>query len=232
MSYAEIVRISILLPGMLCVGMGCGDAFVPGTTGQGGSGGGGATVGSGGASGDPIGCADGERELFVDEAASPNVAGCSGGFDVPGVTTAESKALGCGRDGGDDGGNKDGVGCSVADLCAEGWHVCQSLDEIDVAGCPNDGNEDPAFFVTRVSTAPGAVSCSASGNDNLVGCGVGVGQAPSPADSCSPLDSVLIFSLCDTELDAWDCGANADLEVDVVTKPKKDEGGALCCRDA
>lgn len=216
---------------VLCATLGCGEGFTPA-----GSGGGGgatpATSGPGGAAtGDPVGCADGERELFGDQAASPNVAGCAGAFDVPGVTTAPSKALGCARGAGDDGDNADGEGCSVADLCAEGWHVCQALSEIDVPGCASDAASDPAFFVTRISTAPGAPTCMANGNDNLVGCGVNVGQPPMPPDSCAPLNAVLIFSLCDMELDAWSCGTAMDVEAEVVTKTKKDEGGALCCRD-
>lgn len=206
--------------------LGCGDAFETADTGGGGSG---AFQGEGGSASDPIGCADGKRELFNDEVASPTVAGCSGAFDVPGVTTLASMAPSCGREAGDDGNNRDGVGCSVADLCAVGWHVCERSAEVSACSIDTAG---PAFFVTRVSTTDGSLMCTQGGSDNLVGCGIDVGQPPDPADSCGALNTVLIFSKCDSELPAWWCGASTDVEAEVVTKSGRDEGGALCCRDA
>ncbi len=213
---------------ILCAPLGCGDSFESapgggGSTGTGGSG--------GGATSDPVGCADGKRELFKNEESSPNVAGCAGAFDVAGVTTSPSKSPSCARGAGDDGSNADGVGCSVADLCAVGWHVCASVAELDAAACADDG-DSPSFFVTRLSTTTGSLTCAAGASDNLVGCGAGVGQAPDAGGSCGFLNTVLIFSRCDSELAAWDCGTSTDLEAEVVTKSAPDEGGALCCRDS
>jgi hypothetical protein len=184
----------------------------------------------GGVAGDPIGCADGERELFRKEKESPNVAGCAGAFDVAGVTTSPSKSPSCGRGAGDDGDNLMGVGCAVADLCAAGWHVCESAEELDVSACADD-DSGPTFYVTRLSTVTGSLACGAGASDNLVGCGVGAGQSPMSGGTCGPLDTVLIFSQCDMELASWECGTSTDVEAEVVTKVDSDEGGALCCRD-
>ena len=218
------VRPSILIAMLLCVG--CGDSF------ESAAGGGGATAtgAGGGPTGDPIGCADGKRELFKKESDAPNVAGCAGAFDIAGVTTSASRNPSCGRGAGNDGDNADGTGCSVADLCAEGWHVCDNPNEVDVSACADDDSA-PSFYVTRLSTVMGSLMCGAGASDNLVGCGAGVGQPPAAGGSCGPLNSVLIFSQCDTELGSWECGTATDVEAEVVTKTDSDEGGALCCRD-
>ena len=104
--YADVVRRSILSAMLLCGAFGCGDSFESAAGDGGGVGTGGA---GGGAAGDPIGCADGERELFRKETESPNVAGCAGAFDVAGVTTSPSKNPSCGRGAGDDGDNQTGI---------------------------------------------------------------------------------------------------------------------------
>jgi hypothetical protein len=117
------------------------------------------------------GCADGTREGFVDLNANPNIAGCSGGWSVPGimitnpgtapacpgVMTHDTVTPACGRMGGDDGLNPTGTGCNVADLCAAGWHVCATSADIDSHspdGCNGsvlDG-DPPLFFASRQSS--------------------------------------------------------------------------------
>jgi hypothetical protein len=63
-----------------------------------------------------IGCADGQREAFVDDASHPGIAGCLAAW--PGTPSLRSAPTGaaCGDDGGE---------CaSPGDACAPGWHVC------------------------------------------------------------------------------------------------------------
>src|SRR5262245_43793563 len=100
-----------------------------------------------------VGCADGTREAYVDEQAFPDVAGCSGGFQVPGVTTPESQAPQCDRMAGNDGSNAVGSGCSVADLCAEGWRVCESADDLGMSSstgrCPGPEESERPIVAFR-----------------------------------------------------------------------------------
>jgi hypothetical protein len=65
-----------------------------------------------------IGCADGQREAFVDRASYPKIAGCLATW--PGAMSLRAPRAGkpCGDD---------AVGCvSPGDACAPGWHVCAS----------------------------------------------------------------------------------------------------------
>ena len=117
------------------------------------------------------GCADGQREGFLDDQKFPDIAGCSGGWSIPGVmpfnpgvapacpsfATHDTVTPACNRGGGDDGANPSGAGCCVADLCEAGWHVCNGA--ADVAGHSPSGcsgvtlSGDPSmFFVTRQSS--------------------------------------------------------------------------------
>lgn len=174
-----------------------------------------------------IGCADGEREGFVDVAAEPNIAGCSGGFAVAGLLA--DAAPSCDRGGGDDGGTPDGAGCGATDLCGAGWHVCLTPGQVasaagDCAGATAVG--DPALFFATRQSGPGGADCGAGAND-LFGCG-NLGLAP--LASCAPLDR---FSndLCAALGAPWACGADGLNEAGNVTKTGPDGGGVLCCRD-
>jgi hypothetical protein len=63
-----------------------------------------------------VGCADGQREAFVDAAAFPNIAGCVASW--PGKPSLRTPSTGktCGDDAGE---------CpSPGDACAPGWRVC------------------------------------------------------------------------------------------------------------
>lgn len=173
------------------------------------------------------GCADGQREGFVDLAGEPGIAGCSGGFAVAGLLADAPPA--CDRAAGDDGAVPDGAGCSATDLCAAGWHVCLTAGQVasatgDCAGSIPDGAAN-LFFATRQS-GPGSAECGAGAND-LFGCG-NLGIAP--AASCAPLDR---FSndLCAALGAPWTCGADGADEANNVSKPGPDGGGVLCCRD-
>jgi len=206
-----------------------------GSVGGGGSGGSssgaGGSGGSGGTVANLIGCSDGTREAYTDPTSEPDIAGCDGGFDVPGVTSNASQQPTCNRQAGDDSTNPDGTGCSVADLCALGWHVCTG--SADVAQSASNGQCPPsgpgkAFWITRQAQLSGTFNCAAPGDDNLLGCGSGVGMPP--ATNCQPLNSQVAWLSCAT-LDAWDCSSQIFAEALHVTKPLPTEGGALCCRD-
>ncbi len=198
-----------------------------------------------------LGCADGEREGFLDRVRHAAIAGCGGGFSVPGLLVETPPR--CGRAAGDDGDNPTGVGCAAADLCAEGWHVCRSADEVmavSVRGCDGVAGGEPAFFATRQS-GPGCGICTRSGTrlcargecsmdcrpdptpssfmaNDLFGCGT-LGDAPS--SNCAPLDR---FSndLCGATTAPWSCpGSTGFDEALVVQKNGPERGGVLCCRD-
>lgn len=173
----------------------------------------------------PVGCADGSREALLDEATFPNVAACAGGFWVAGVGAPVSL---CDRQGGDDGPLPDGMGCSIADLCAEGWHLCASRQEVAAAGLDDCGAQawDGQFFATSQS-GEGSNTCNDTGTNDVFGCGdVGYGDV----SGCAPLNRST-GNLCANVPGAWACMEDAYDEVSHVVKPGPDAGGALCCRD-
>jgi hypothetical protein len=117
------------------------------------------------------GCADGVREGFVDVAAYPDIAGCSGGWSIPGVMlqnpgtapacpsvpTFDTVSPACDRQAGNDGPNPNGLGCDVTDLCARGWHVCTGAGDVENRspnGCDRATRADdpPLFFASRQSS--------------------------------------------------------------------------------
>ncbi|MBW2454351.1 MAG: hypothetical protein JRI68_07565 [Deltaproteobacteria bacterium] len=210
----------------------CGDSFTGGEGGGGGTGGTSSSSGTGGSTSGTPGCSDGTRELFDDLTAEPRIAGCEGGFSVPGVTTQESQELACDRKAGNNSENAAGEGCSVADLCAAGWHVCESAADVAASltsaiACPETPN--PSFWITRQATND-TTDCVNGGVNNLVGCGSEAGEDAAP--SCSPLDTMMLFSSCQS-FSGWYCGtANEGThESQVVTKSIFDQGGVLCCKD-
>ena len=172
-----------------------------------------------------VGCADGVREALVDEGVYPNIAACAGGFWVSGVASPVPQ---CDREGGDDGPWPDGMGCSIEDLCAEGWHLCTSRQEVTAAGLAScDGVAwDSQFFATSQS-GEGANTCNDTGSNDVFGCG-DVGY--SNIDGCAPLNRST-GNLCVNLPGAWACNEDAYDEVTHLVKPGPDDGGALCCRD-
>jgi hypothetical protein len=210
------------------------------------------------------GCSDGEREGFTDATRYPDIAGCSGAWTVPGIHTTnpgtapacgvrthDTQIPSCARSAGDDGATPTGQGCSVADLCAAGWHVCNGAADVAVHspdGCAGvvSAGDPPMFFATRqssngcgvcatgtrigddcnsVSCTPGCAQTAALSND-FFGCG-NYG-ATSPIVDCAPLDRFSNDQCAD--LPGWTC-PDSFCEAFLVTKATSEFGGVLCCRD-
>src|SRR5689334_2731151 len=140
-----------------------------------------------------IGCSDGKREGFTDLATYPDIAGCGGGWTVPGISPFAPKsapacpelspddtgAPACNRRAGDDSRNPEGTDCNAADLCATGWHVCFDAEEVaSLAGdCSGAAAADgpPQLFLTRQSST----GCGQ--------CATGTGEGPQcNSASCIP----------------------------------------------
>jgi hypothetical protein len=210
------------------------------------------TGGNGGESGDPrdggetsdkpptaIGCADGTREAFADPARFPAIAGCAGGWSVPGLLTEGSLAPGCARAAGNDGRNATGIDCTVEDLCADGWHVCRGASELTQMGvtcqdsgiAPGTAGGGAMFFATRQrGTAPTGCSPEATmGSNNLHGCG-NFGRIEDPG-CAPPLDRQIENTACATN-PPWSCTDPTSImtEAMVATKSGPARGGVLCCR--
>jgi len=201
-----------------------------------------------------VGCADGSREGFDDLDQYPVIAGCGGAWDVPGIFDMPAS---CGRAAGNDGDNAAGAGCTVTDLCAEGWGVCHGRAKVLQAagGCEGAlvGATGPVFFTTQMSST-GAFACAtgAEATNDLFGCGnlgCDFTSNATVAELCAPL-VMSSHDLCKglrndrgcgdwcnhlgkyPELpNAWSCGSSGSEEALNVTKSHPDQqGGVLCCR--
>jgi hypothetical protein len=171
------------------------------------------------------GCADGEREVLEDEVAYPDIAGCAGGFMVPGVLVNVPY---CDRAGGDDGLEPVGIGCSIEDLCSEGWHVCDDRFEVMAAGI-DDCNMiafGGAFFATRQS-GEGGNTCNPTGVNDVFGCG-DIGYTN--INGCAPLNRSTANG-CAELPEPWICDTSLTQEAQFLVKEGPEFGGALCCRD-
>jgi hypothetical protein len=197
-------------------------------------------AGAGGATQDP-GCSDGTREGYLDLSLYPNIAACAGAWDTPGLSSTDARTPQCDRRSGNDGDKADGRGCSVADLCESGWHVCETAHAVSAASM-NAGCDDaiaPAagktvFYVTlqRANGLACDSGAQAMGTNNVYGCG-NFGSA-ADKNSCAPFK----YMLRDTDCQAnppWICTdgplSTSTDEYDVITKSSATHGGALCCRD-
>lgn len=196
------------------------------------------------------GCADGQRDAFRDRLRYPEIAGCAGGFGNAGLSRESSPT--CARGAGDDGANPTGLGCSASDLCAPGWHVCRSAQDVATHspdGCAGAGDADASAFYATRQTGPGCGHC-ATGTDpgcgsndcrpgcaqtertsnDIFGCGT-LGAVPQ-ASSCGPLDR-FSQNLCGSLRPPWRCNGDPQglRESDLVVKPGPEAGGVLCCLD-
>jgi hypothetical protein len=222
-------------------------------------GGGGSTVdaaagGAGGSSPDAgtsdagtisvIGCADGTREGYTNVQLHPRIAACSGAWSIPGLIAAATLTPACDRQAGNTGTSTilDGAGCSVADLCAQGWHVCLSAAELTQLGetCAPAlaaSVADQVFFATRQrGNANGLCVAATNANttNNVHGCGnFGSPENPAQSTSCTPLTPFMLEQPDCFAIVGWACGTdpNSTTELDDVTKPSAGHGGVLCCHD-
>jgi hypothetical protein len=189
---------------------------------------------------DATGCSDGTREGFTDAEQYPQIAACSGGWSIPGVRTPSTVDPACDHNSGNDSSNPNGVGCNVADLCEEGWHVCNNASEVAVKtsgnGC-TDASLDNSFFVQREASF-GFYSCVDTGDLNTAqndmwGC-AGTSPLMSGLFTAKPC-GVLNATVGDTAAGLtapWSAaGNNSFNESAVVTKSGPDNGGVLCCAD-
>ncbi|MCB9536135.1 MAG: hypothetical protein H6704_07705 [Myxococcales bacterium] len=177
------------------------------------------------------GCADGQREGFTALADFPDLAACSGGWGEPGLG---AEAPGCGRLAGDDGPAPAGPGCTVQDLCAEGWRVCPDAAAVaarmpEGASCadlaPTLGGAHLFATAQRGSNSVG-LSCDGAGTNDVFGCGA-------PGVALRPNCGVLNRAIGGGEPAPWSLGARAAANVtewSTATKPGAAGGGVLCCR--
>ncbi len=168
-----------------------------------------------------VGCADSTREGFLDDKAYPEIAGCSGAWDHPGVTP-DAVVPTCGNQGGNSGLKSDGVGCSSADLCSAGWHVCKTWQEVaakSATGCvdatPANAAPKSLFFVIRQPSQNGSVCGDWADGPNvndLFGCG-NLGTTLDATKKCGPLDRVIAstapnkcgYNEAEPSLGPWEC---------------------------
>jgi len=200
-----------------------GTSAADGAAGGGATGNGGAVAGDGGI----IGCADGQREGFLDVTTYPDIAACDGGFQVPGVVGLTGPA--CGRAAGDDGSLPDGSGCNAEDLCAAGFHLCASATEVgtkSITGCVGAVVGTASVFYLTEQSGGGQQKCGPGTND-VFGCG-NVGYRVS--SGCAPLDSAS-GDVCSALVAPWSCGTDLTAEALHVVKPGPTAGGVLCCKD-
>src|SRR5262249_50246185 len=179
----------------------------------------------------------------------PGIAGCSGGWSVPGVLTTLAPT--CGLVAGNGSPNPGGVGCSVADLCSPGFHVCTGPADVlahSKTGCGGAANGPGLFFATRQSSNGCGVCAQGANMDPMVcdgascmaGCAqttltandvFGCGSLGDVASACGALDR-FSQNLCSALGPPWDCddppnsGYN---EANVVKKLGSAGGGVLCC---
>ncbi|MBM4398047.1 MAG: hypothetical protein FJ087_20465 [Deltaproteobacteria bacterium] len=166
-----------------------------------------------------VGCADGQREGFLDSKAWPQIAACAGAWDKPGITP-DGVVPTCGLAGGDDGANPGGAGCSAPDLCAAGWHVCKGWQDVasrSDTGCagatPPDAKQKSLFFAIRQPSENHSVCGDwGDGFNDVFGCG-NLGAGLGPDKGCGPLDRVLAstqpnscgFNEAMPNLGPWEC---------------------------
>jgi hypothetical protein len=175
-----------------------------------------------------VGCADGEREGFLDQVDYPDIAACGGGFGLPGVVGLTGPA--CNREGGDDGPRPDGAACNALDLCAAGFHLCATAAEVGArssTGCVGAAvGATPVFYVTAQSGG-GQANCDATGTDDVFGCGT---HGARPNAICAPLDA-WGGNLCASLGAPWSCDTDQRNEALYQVKDGSSGGGVLCCRD-
>ncbi len=197
-----------------------------------------------GTCGSNLGCADGTREGFLATSGYPRIAGCSGGFALPGMPTPAQ----CGNTSGNSSSNPNGNGCAAADLCAPNFHICFSSGDVannSSTGCTGSA-PTPGLFFACLESGPGCEICGGAQGEpacsfpadcngcqgfgcenDVFGCG-NIGDTPD--SSCGVLNE-FSNNLCGALPAPWDCpNVNGGCsEFATVTKPGPGAGGVLCC---
>jgi hypothetical protein len=169
-----------------------------------------------------IGCSDGTREGFVSQTDHPLIAGCSGAWTVPGVTRPNLVPT-CGRGSGNSSSNTEGTGCAAADLCAQGWHVCNGAAEVlakSPAGCADavpPGTPDKSLLFVVNQPSQMNTTCSPTGDNDVFGCG-NLGTVLNGSMDCAPLTRALAsdqpgscgFNEAEPNLGPWQCIGGMD----------------------
>lgn len=169
-----------------------------------------------------VGCADGQRELFVDGESFPGIAGCLGGWQG----TKNMRAAGTGRACGDDSGE-----CAApADLCAPGWHLCGAsgaiadLKQVSGDQCATAGGGRFSSALSHCETQSGCVYDTRPAGDygcfktgwcsETVCCGADCGDLGACTDGVWPGKTHIAIG------QDQGCGATSSQRA----------GGVLCCR--
>lgn len=209
--------------------------------------------------GGPIGCSDGARDAFTNLTTFPNIAGCSGGWTVPGIFPAPLRTTDggvCGTSGDDDSANAPGTGCSSADLCATGWHLCRG-DEIQSRtnnqGCAAETFAPSSFYAASISgtgclecalpnnafvAGCGPLTCSqscqeaANLNNDIFGCGAQGSLLTGPQTTrCGGLNRSGFNNCASLTTGGWNCGGDQMESVTLTRVPTAGvPGGVLCCK--
>jgi hypothetical protein len=168
-----------------------------------------------------VGCADGEREAFVDRVAYPTIAGCAATWFGTLSLRQPSIGLPCGDD---------GTGCvTPASACALGWHICGvdgTIAELLVVSGAQCAAAGPGRFVAALShcatnQGPGCpytepFPCYPTGWCAEAAC-CGTDCLPLASFGCN--DGVWMDATTGTNLDGIGCGA----------VPSTEQDGVLCC---
>jgi hypothetical protein len=178
-----------------------------------------------GVRGDPakVGCADGQREAFVDGEEYPAIAGCLGSW----TGAKNMRARPTGRTCGDD-----ATPCAVpSDLCAPGWRVCGStgaiadVRRVSADQCEKAGGGRFSAAISHCETQDGCVydtrargdyPCFAQGwCSETVCCGADCGDFGACRDGVWPGKTHIAQGV------DQGCGATTSQRA----------GGILCCHD-
>lgn len=169
-----------------------------------------------------VGCADGQREAFVDAATFPGIAGCLASWAGTQSMRAPTTGKACGDDSGE---------CAApTDVCAPGWHVCGAngriadLTQVSAEQCEQAGGGRFSAGVSHCETQSGCqydtrpdgdYDCFASGwCSETVCCGNDCGQFGACRDGVWPGKTHIAQGT------DQGCGATS----------ARRAGGVLCCR--
>ncbi|MSP62684.1 MAG: hypothetical protein EXR72_20615 [Myxococcales bacterium] len=179
----------------------------------------------------PSGCTNNGGRRATGDPGLPRVAFCPAAWSVAGIVSGDAAVKKCG-------GKPDanGTGCTPADNCATGWHVCtgdkDALDHgLTVAACQSapagmyaTGHRGGLEIMGPGMRAP---SCNSLGGiaEFVMGCGT-LGTS---VKSCSILQHAMGAMEC---TGVWSCGSGGmALAGDLVKKSGLELGGVICCQD-